>query len=1095
MYMETGMKRIKRMKNFYYFYFFLFAVSLSVPEMVQMTVPSYRRSLQEFSESPVMSRCSSLSSSHSLVSVPQSVTEWLAVGEKDPVEILLDLGFGTEEPDVCTKIPPRFLRGASVARGINIRVFLEAQKQRMDIESPNLCGRFRQLQVLDHVASAFSLLLSDVNTQQSKAQEGSRGETGHLNTEQGKPVATAAKKRIGQLLKRASRQTMLLKQTSLASGETKSSGWKGQPYPCGDTAKSGTIQVGFSEGVSTGCLTPEPISRGKDAISRGKDALTTSPCAQTPSEGTWASSHLLPKQSCLSSAHEVSAKDRPRKELNLLVAPTLKNMASPSRKTHDSFEMEEIQSLEEEVPCRNAPDSISAEVTRTNSCQSDSSGFMEELPEPSVLQNASLSGKINLSSDTHNHQMTLSYNPELPRLNQDFQEKPEDCVAKTSITGCRKTLTVPRPMRVYSDQGEEACLLLTAEDCQHQICDTGPLSFVQKILGDVVKREEENGTEQPKPGEYIKEHKDTPGFQTDNQDEGDPVSSKFNCQLYCSSGHKNTNVTFTEQSDTNLETASESKVRAEEESETCRTEKDFEAARHENVQGAPAEHVEGEWWRMEVIGEDGPLLAGSEGPSGQRFCKTDGDSRNTSFSLESRLPETPRQGPSAPTESSAVPSSPPQTPQILLSCQTEVPELSFSEDKETCSIEEIRCTNKPAKESSVQNSETNAGPLKSVTVQMSSRLDCTSRMKYAGQNAARNESAARDHAVDLSEASAPCSEGGLRQTTEASTQTNIPARKTAQLPLLPPPCRRLVKSVSLDMAFCGKYGLCYKGEASGAWGTQGYRCCSCCHCCCHCCFCPRTFPTAISPQCPVGCCSNHAAMELQLWKTLVLLRETAMRNSSPRTIHEIEVMKSSCQQFHEKLDEIEQHLTQQQVLLSSALSDEEREERRHLQLLRQAVRQEVAELEFRLNDQAYQVREDILMQLDQLLVEQSHLFSELGLSHWKEERNAQNKQAFLDAADTVHPGTGCSDMVLQRAPSRSTTAGCLPTLQPGTPIMQLPTRTLEPNSAESDPQELSTSKKEIKEPLKPKMDFKAFMHNLKKSFRNSLGNDSAEGKD
>lgn len=60
------------------------------------------------------------------------------------MEILLDLGFGTEEPDVCTKIPRRFLSGSSVAKGIDIRVFLEAQKQRMDIELPNLYGKWRR---------------------------------------------------------------------------------------------------------------------------------------------------------------------------------------------------------------------------------------------------------------------------------------------------------------------------------------------------------------------------------------------------------------------------------------------------------------------------------------------------------------------------------------------------------------------------------------------------------------------------------------------------------------------------------------------------------------------------------------------------------------------------------------------------------------------------------------------------------------------------------------------------------------------------------------------------------------------------------------
>uniref|UniRef100_A0A674KCW4 ITPR-interacting domain-containing protein n=1 Tax=Terrapene triunguis TaxID=2587831 RepID=A0A674KCW4_9SAUR len=70
-----------------------------------------------------------------------SITEWLELWEKDPVEILLDLGFGTEEPDICTKIPSRFISNASVAKGINIRVFLEAQKQRMDIENPNLYGK------------------------------------------------------------------------------------------------------------------------------------------------------------------------------------------------------------------------------------------------------------------------------------------------------------------------------------------------------------------------------------------------------------------------------------------------------------------------------------------------------------------------------------------------------------------------------------------------------------------------------------------------------------------------------------------------------------------------------------------------------------------------------------------------------------------------------------------------------------------------------------------------------------------------------------------------------------------------------------------
>lgn len=129
-----------------------------------------------------------------------------------------------------------------------------------------------------------------------------------------------------------------------------------------------------------------------------------------------------------------------------------------------------------------------------------------------------------------------------------------------------------------------------------------------------------------------------------------------------------------------------------------------------------------------------------------------------------------------------------------------------------------------------------------------------------------------------------------------------------------------------------------------------------------------------------------------------------------------------------------------------------------------------------------------LQQLDQLLAEQSHLFSELGLSDWKKERKAQNKQAFPDAADTAHPQSGCSKMVLQRAPSKTTTAtGSVSALQPGGPPTQFPTRTIpELNSAKSAPQELSTSKKEIKGTPQVKMDFTAFIHNVRRCFSLTL---------
>ncbi|XP_074939738.1 protein ITPRID1 [Phalacrocorax aristotelis] len=1079
------------------------AVSLSVPEMVQMTMQSYRRSLQEFSESPVMSRCKSLSSSHSLTGVPQSITEWLVLWEKDPVEILLDLGFGTEEPDVCTKIPPRFLSGASVAKGINIRVFLEAQKQRLDTERPNLYERFQQLEVLDRVTSALSSLLTDVNTQQTKAQDAGGDKTALLDATKSRPVVTRVKRRrIGHLLKRASQQATLLKQGSLAPGEANLPSRKEQPCSCADIAERGTVQVGFSAHVTLGCLTQEQTPRDEGALAR-----PTSLGPLTPFGKASASLHLVAKQPHLSPAWQVPAEDRPRKEPPFLVAHTLKKVIDLNCQLPDSFEIKEIQSFEDETQCQNAPDTTSeVMVTRTSSCQSDSSGFMEEMPAPVVLQNASLSGKVNFISDILNQETGLSHRTVLPMLNQDFQQRPGDCVAKVLITACESVLTVPRSTKSCSDQGEETHLLLTAENGKYQAYNTEPPTFLQEMVSDMDKKDGKTGRKQLEKEECVEEH--SPCFQGDTQDERDPTSSKFDHNFYLSTGRKKVNVTFIKLSDRNLAVISGSKIMGEGEGERCLTEKDLGVACHENVHRGHAGGVKGPWWGVEVVSEDGTLLAVNEVTDGQKCCKMDGDSKNTRCFPRTDLPETLQLGSAVQSRSSAASRCSLQVSQRCPSHLAEGPGLSSSEGQETGSIGKMLGANKSEQGDSVQNSEMASAPVKSVTVQMYSGLEFTSRVKCTRQNAPTSGSLAREDLVDFSDMlmhhseSGPLiqsdpgsSKDGVKQTTEASSQTDTHTRNTRWPPMLDPPHSHLTKSASLDTMLHGKYRSHYWGEASGAGGAQGSHCCHCC--CCHHGGCPWTFPVGVSPHCPGGCCSNHASTELQHLKTPTFLQHTAMHNLAPRTLHEIEVMKSSCKHFQEKLNEIEQHLTEQQVLFSSMMPEEGREEGRNLQLLRQAVRQEVAELEFQLNDQAWQVREAILTQLDQLLVEQSHLFSELGLSDWEGERKAQNKQAFPDAADTAHPQSGCSEMVLQKAPSKNTAAtGLLSALWSGAPPKQFPARTTpELNSAESDPQELSTSKKEIKGPPQAKKEFKAFLHNLQKSFRNSLVNDSAEGKD
>ncbi|EDL88070.1 rCG52410, partial [Rattus norvegicus] len=172
--------------------------------IVQMTVKDYMRSLHQFSETPALSRGTSLNSCYSSTGVPQSIPEWLEFWEKDPVEILLDLGFGADEPDICTQIPARFLGYSSAARGINIGVFLEAQKQRIDFENPDLYGRFRQLEILNHVTNAFSSLLNGVNTLQSQDEEKAERQV-MQNPSSGE--VKERKRKMSQLLGRASRQT------------------------------------------------------------------------------------------------------------------------------------------------------------------------------------------------------------------------------------------------------------------------------------------------------------------------------------------------------------------------------------------------------------------------------------------------------------------------------------------------------------------------------------------------------------------------------------------------------------------------------------------------------------------------------------------------------------------------------------------------------------------------------------------------------------------------------------------------------------------------------------------------------------------------
>lgn len=124
-----------------------------------------------------------------------SVLDILNLCTEDAEETLFELGFGLDEPQFNIRIPSRFFTFPSQAQGINFRLFLDSQLQRIRDEDPSLtlasntseflkspppkrwsvvafeiflvvfisAGRFRQVQVLTAMANAFFSLYSHVS--------------------------------------------------------------------------------------------------------------------------------------------------------------------------------------------------------------------------------------------------------------------------------------------------------------------------------------------------------------------------------------------------------------------------------------------------------------------------------------------------------------------------------------------------------------------------------------------------------------------------------------------------------------------------------------------------------------------------------------------------------------------------------------------------------------------------------------------------------------------------------------------------------------------------------------------------------------------
>ncbi|XP_060103599.1 protein ITPRID1 [Heteronotia binoei] len=1051
--------------------------------MAQMTVQNYMRSLHHFSEMPVLSRWNGVSSSHSHSNAPKSVTEWLEFSEKDPVEILLDLGFGMDEPDICTKIPSRFISSASMAKGINIRVFIEAQRQRLDVESPNLYGRFRQLQVLDHVTSAFSSLLNDINLMQQNTEDSNGEGKGVAGVPKSRAVVSPAKRRrIGQLLRKVSRQSTTHGPPVYHSGGAS----------VVDVDRCITARSALCENTALDALKEEMLPSEEEEEEEEEDkALTVSLPVQFITSKTRMLPHLPIKQAHFLSTSEMPTKDRPRKEPSLLLNHMLKRVSGLNAKPSDSFEMEEIQSFEDESSWGNPLESTSdVIVTRTNSCQSDSSGFLEDPSEPLPLQVLSLPGNLRLSGNIYDNQAYLRHRKESALSSQDSHPHVETSGAVPSSTKGGNVLLLPTLSREQTFPGEEVFYSINEED-----------DLVENSSGPYEGAVSETGSEthetelQDQRGQSVKEEdgciEDRIACHHSNSLDQDNTSSpEETWPSYSSEMHENPGSTATEIGCVSPTILSNEQICVDKkESEGLLTEEESGGLCRGNEEEGIGESVEGKRWDSKLdfpvpptdIGVTNDHQDSIKPPAGfGRAC------RPSDIPLASEI----EQGdPAAQHEISAISRSPLQDSSLSVYCL---------EDGETRSLNGLPASTKLDKGKSVPGFEANHGHFRSVTVQMPSML------MLSMQSIHLDDAAVKGRSLDATSKASRHSEektltssalGALKEedkeVKEASIQTERSGTAQKAFPLFPfiPSFNRhshLVKSASLDTGLHGEYRPCCY-EPFHVWRAQhGGHCCplSSHHCCSL-----QSFHLAPLCKPPVMCCSSHATLELQLLKTLKLLQDTAMRNVSSCTVHEIEAMKNSCQKFRNRLDEIEQQLIEQEILFSSAISDERRGERRQLQALRQAVRREVAELECQLKDRARQ-------QLDQLLGEQSNLCSELAISEAQSEHSLP--EATADAATTTFLcRAGCSRDIHHRPPSRSVAVSPSPStpLLRKTEVLQAPPLPPSKKNSTADSKELHSSKKETKGPPQPKLDFKAFLQNLKKSFRNSFGNDATEGKD
>lgn len=353
-----------------------------------------------------------------------SVSELLDLYEEDPEEVLYNLGFGRDEPDIASKIPPRFFNNSSFAHGIDIKVFLNAQMQRLEVENPNfaLTSRFRQIKVLTDVANAFSSLYSQVSGTPLQRIGSSKSLTTPPTAEPTKPapLTRASSQTAARLMETLSKLNLCGNRAAGDSSIVQSPDEGGQLLKNNEEEGSKNEQKAqklFKKNLSPLATVKEEASTSVVTDLNGLDISTL------PKENGVATD-ILDKANCINQAETsmnsvecISSQtvDSGFKDLsistdqeceNYLTAknpptstpdkelpapnPSIKNLVT---QTKESFELEELQSTEEEHSQVPPISQLSLEkskdnLLRTASQHSDSSGFAEDTSGDCLLTNS-----------------------------------------------------------------------------------------------------------------------------------------------------------------------------------------------------------------------------------------------------------------------------------------------------------------------------------------------------------------------------------------------------------------------------------------------------------------------------------------------------------------------------------------------------------------------------------------------------------------------------------------------------------------------------------------------------------------------------------